>query len=426
MKYYPLSNPTSTGSQIKTDDYKYAGHELFLDATDVYTIQRETTFASNTYEDVTVRIIPVIDSKSGNKRSDDWKSLIFDPYDTFIPIIGSSFYFEDNYWLCVFTDNIKSTLVNCTIRRCNCQAKWIDNSGVYHAEAAIIDYDLAGTRNLERSDNLILPEGYIPFFIQSNERTRLIQANQKFLFGPKSHRVGFRIHGGGIQNMMTQQTTDEDSNSLMEFVLESYQINPDVDNLDLGVADYYESRYSISLSASQITGNIGESYPINATLLLNNIPTSGSLTYTSSSSPIATINASGSIAMVASGSTIATAYMGGNPAISASALVTVSASSTPVTTTEIRITPSDNVSILEGDTASFTSYLYVNGVQQADVFTFPLVNANVPVDHYTLSNITNNGFDITNSEMYLDYPLLINATSGSYTKQISINLNGAW
>jgi hypothetical protein len=116
--------------------------------------------------------------------------------------------------------------------------------------------------------------------------------------------------------------------------------------------------------------------------------------------------------------------MGGNPAISGSALVIVTASGT--TTNEVRITPSDNTSILEEDYANFTVYLYTNGIQQSDVFTFAVANSNVPIANYTISNMTANGFRITNNIMCLEYPLLINATSGSYTKQISIQLNGAF
>jgi DNA-binding protein Fis len=116
--------------------------------------------------------------------------------------------------------------------------------------------------------------------------------------------------------------------------------------------------------------------------------------------------------------------MGGNPSVSASATITVTASGT--TTNEVRITPSTNTSITEGESQTYTSYLYSNGVQQADVFTFTLANANVPVANYIMDTITNNSFKITNVNMYLDYPLLINATSGSYTQQISIVLAGAF
>jgi hypothetical protein len=424
MKYFPLSPVSATGSQIKIDDYKYAGHILFTDSTDVFTIQRETSFASQTYQNIDVRVTPVINLSTGEKRGDDWKQLIFDPYETFVPTIGSLFYFDDNYWICTFTDNIKSTLLNIIIRRCNEQLRWVDDNGVIYQEPICVDYDITGTRDLVRQDDMVLPQGYCDCFVQLNTRTELVKPNQRFLFGRPKQRVCWKLFGNGIMNSQNQQTLSDTTARLMTLTMGGYQYNEQTDNLTLGIADYYKQVYSISLSASSITGNVGETYPLNATLLCNSLPTSGSLTYTTSSSTISTISSSGLLTLNTAGSTIATAYMGGNPTITASALVTVTASGT--TTNEVRVTPSTNTQILEGESQTFTSYLYTNGVQQADVFTFTLANANVPVANYTMDTITNNSFKITNVNMYLDYPLLINAVSGSYTKQISIMLAGAF
>jgi len=414
---------TSSASQIKINEYKYAGHSLFKNSTDIFTIQRETSFASQTYQNIDVRVTPVINLSTGEKRSDDWKQLIFDPYETFVPTIGSMFYFDDNFWLCVFTDNIKSTLLNIIIRRCNEQLRWISDNGIYYAEPICVDYDITGTRDLLRQDDLALPQGYCDCFLQLNERTELVQPNQRFLFGRPKQRVCWKLFGNGIMNSQNQQTLTDTTARLMTLTMGGYQYNTQTDNLELGVADYYKNIYTINLSSSSISGNVGETYQLGATLLMNNMPTTGSLTYSISSSSIATISTSGLLTLSSSGSTIATAYMGGNPTVSASALVSVTASGT--TTNEIRVTPSDNVEILEGDTQVFTTYLYTNGVQQADVFTFAPVNSNVPTDHYILTP-SSNGFSLQNIERYLDLPLLITATSGSHTKQISITLNGAF
>jgi len=414
---------TPSASQIKVNEYKYAGHTLFKNSTDIFTIQREISFGSQIYQDIDVRITAVVDSKTGQKRGDDWKQIILDTYETFIPTIGTLFYFDDNFWLCVFTDNIKSVLLNCVVRRCNEQLRWIGDNGVIYQEPLVVDYDITGTRDLLRQDDLALPQGYCDCFLQLNTRTELVQPNQRFLFGRPNQRVCWKLFGNGIMNSQNQQTLTDTTARMMTLTMGGYQYNTQTDNLTLGIADYYKLVYSISLSASQISGNVSESYPINATLLCNNLPTTGSLTYATSSSTIATVNTSGSITLNASGSTTITSYMGGNPSVSASALISVTASGT--TTTEIRVLPSDNTEILEGDTTIFTTYLYTNGVAQANTFTFAAANTNVPTDHYIMIT-NNNGFSLENVERYLDLPLLITATSGSYTKQISITLNGAF
>ncbi len=425
LRYYSTAPPSSASQTFKNDAYALYNSQFNL-ATDWFQIERESSFGSGSYVSIDVRLTSLIDQKTGTKMGDDWRQIIFSPADNFTDGIGWKYRFNNNVWVSVFSDVLKSLVVNCATRRCNAMLRWIDDNGVIYEEECAIDYNLIGTRNLERGDNLVLPEGYVLVYAQLNDKTKKIKPNQRFLFGPPEQRTCMRIHGGGLQNMLNQQTSDDTSGQLLVMTMENYQVDETTDNLTLGIADYYRSVYSVSLSASQISGNIGESYPINATLLLNSIPTSGSLTYTSSASDIATIDTSGSITMIASGSTIAYAYMGGNADISASALVAVSASSAPINTEEIRVTPSDNVSILEEDTTTFTSYLYLNGVQQADVFTYAPANTNVPTNHYTLTTISQNSFSVKNNEMYLESPLLINATSGSYTKQISISLNGAW
>jgi hypothetical protein len=424
MKYYPLTPVVTTASQIMLSDFQYAGHTLFKESLDIFTVQKETIFGSKVFEDIDVRITSVINVSTGTKLSDDFKQLIFDPIETFIPKMGTLFFFDSNYWLGTFTDNIKSVLTNIIVRRCNEQLRWIDENGVIQSEYCCVDYELTGVRDLVRQDDPILPQGYISIYSQLNERTELIRPNQRFLFGRPKNRICWRVFGNGIQSSQNLETLDDTSGRLLTLTVGGYEINEQVDNLPLGIADYYKSIYTISLSSSSISGNTTETYPINATLLLNNSPTSGSLTYTTSSSSIATISASGLLTLNSAGSTIATAYMGGNPTISASALVTVTTSGTTIN--EVRITPSDNVSIIEGESQTFTSYLYTNGVQQADTFTFSLVDSNVPTNRYMLSTLSNNSFSVENINMYLDYPLLINAVSGSYTKQISIMLAGAF
>ena len=424
MKYYNLAPPPSTGSQILLNDFKASANAMFEISTDVFTISRESSFASGSFIDTRVRVTSAINSLTGKRRGDDWKQIIFSPYDTFTDGIGYKYKFNSNTWLSIFSDVLKSVVTNCTVRRANENLRWIGDDGVYYSEECIIDYDLVGTRDLIRQDDMVLPQGNVRIYAQLNDKTAKIKPNMRFLFGRPDQRVCWRIFGNGIMNSQSPITNSETTGNLLELTVGAYQVDPQLDDLINGIADAYKSTYSITLSASQISGNITESYPLSPTLLINNTPTSASFTYATSSSTIASISASGIVTLNASGSAIASVYMGGNPAISASALISVTASGT--TTEEVRITPSDNISIIEGDTTTFTSYLYINNIQQANSFTYTKTNTNVPTNHYNLYPLTNNSFSIENIERYYDYPLLITATSGSYTKQISINLEGAF
>ena len=424
LPYYTLSPPISSASQVMKTAFDTVIHQQFSVATDAYDINRETPFASASYVDTRVRVTSATNALTGKFLGDDFKQLLFNPSDNIDIKIGNLYNFSDNYWLAIYSDAIKSIVSNGTIRRCNNMLKWIGEDGVLYQEPAICDYELIGTRNLSRQDDMVLPQGTLKIFCQLNNRTELIKPNQRFLFGRPNQQICLRVLGNGEMNAQMQATLDNTSSTLLTLTVDAYQVNPDTDDLINGIADAYKSVYSINLSDSSITGNVGETYNIGATLLCNSLPTSGSLAYSTTASSVASISASGLLTLNSAGSTIATAYMGGNPTVSASATITVTASGT--TTNEIRVTPSDNVAILEGESQTFTLYLYTNGTQQSDVFTFSLANSNVPTNRYILSTLSNNSFSVENINMYLDYPLLINAVSGSYSKQISIQLNGAF
>jgi len=83
--------------------------------------------------------------------------------------------------------------------------------------------------------------------------------------------------------------------------------------------------------------------------------------------------------------------------------------------------------VLEGDTEDYTVTLYQNDVLQADTFSISLYDKNVPDSKYTLTQTDGNNFSIKNNEMFLDYPLILTLTSsGSVSKNLSIELKGAW
>jgi hypothetical protein len=424
LSCYQISPPPASASQIMENEFNYAANAIFENCLDVFTVERESIFGSNVYSNVRARITSAISSLTSKLLGDDFKQIIHNPADGIELKLGDTYKFNDCWWISIFSDAIKSVISNGTVRRANNMLKWIDENGVLYLEPCIIDTEITGNRNLTRQDDVVLPQGYVKIFTQANNRTEKIKPNQRFLVGRPNQQVCWRVLGNGEMNAQDLITDDNTSSRLLTLTVDAYQINEQTDDLINGIADAFKSVYTITLSSSSISGNTTETYPLNATLLLNNLPTSGSLTYTTSSSSIATISASGLLTLNSTGSTIATAYMGGNPTISASATIIVTSSGT--TTNEVRINPSDNISIIEGESQTFTSYLYTNGVQQADVFTFTLANSNVPTNRYVLSTLSNNSFSVENVNMYLDYPLLILATSGSYTKQISIMLAGAF
>jgi hypothetical protein len=146
------------------------------------------------------------------------------------------------------------------------------------------------------------------------------------------------------------------------------------------------------------------------------------LDYSTSSSSIASVSGSGLINFVSTGSCFVTINLVKNILVSASALVNVSASA--IDNYEVRISPPPSI-ILEGDTQNFICYLYKNGIQQSDSFIFAS-GSSVPNKNYSLTIINGNSFSVKNIEKYLENPLSIVCSSGSYVDNAEILLNGLW
>jgi len=421
-KYYLSGSPIffKTPTELYTDGFDAWIEEEFYNASDYYVIKEESTFASGSLVDIGVRVNRAVSSLTGAKLGDDFKQLLFLP--GHVTGLGYKYYFDKNYWVCTHTEAIKNIGISCTVRRCNNVLRWMDQYGNYCSEPCIIDYEIKRpTDSLGRADP-VTPEGFIQIFAQGNDNTRLIPPSQRFLFGNSHNRICYKVYGNGINNFVNQETIDEDSANLVWFYLGASYINNETDDITNGIADRYKINYELTITPSSISGSPTETLQLYPTATLNDVVVDKTIVYSSSGSAIASVSGSGLVTLNSTGSCNITGYIENNTSASAIVLVTVSGSTT---LTEIRVNPNPDF-ILQGETTSYTVYLYTNGVQQSDVFTFTLGNNDVPVENYTLSTISGNSFSIKNIKVYMDDPLVIDCTSGSNTKQLSILLKGSW
>jgi len=423
-KYFTVAESITfqTPKESILSDFQANVDAEFSVAPDIYTIQEEVPFSAGLYIDVDVRINSAISSETGIKLSDDFKKIIFQDL-SHDAEIGYKYYFDSNYYLAMNSDVTKTFVSSITARRCNNELRWMDSDDNSRSEHCVIDYSIKRPSDSVGQSAPVTGEGFIVVYTQLNDITRKIKSGQRFLFGNSDGWKAFKIFGNGIQNFLNQNTEDNDSCKLLMLEMGADTVNEDVDNTTDGIADFYKNVYSLTLTPSSISGSVGDTFQISADLELNDISITKDMTYVSSASSIATVSSSGSVILVANGSTDILVYVSNNTSASAVCSVVVSAIS--VAPYEIRVTPADDT-ILEGLTTTFTVYGYVGGVQQADVYLFTLADSNVPHDNYTLTTVSDNSFSVRNNSMYLSYPLIITATSGSYTENIEIQLRGAW
>ena len=427
-KYISSSSPVYTNPPAVTwqSDFQYWVNEQFFSAPDAFTIQEETTFGSGSLVDVDVRVNRAINAYTGEKLGDDFKLLLFRDLQHSVGI-GQLFWFDDNYWISYNSERIKNFAASCVIRRCNNTLRWVDENGEFYSEPCSIDYSISRPRDEMGSKDPVTPAGYVTVYSQLNNKTKKIKGNQRFLFGSVQNRVAFKVFGDGVRNFLNQETNDDESGKLLMLTMGGNYVNTETDDIISGIADINKTIYLLSLNPSLITGNASDSYQLTPLLTFNGNPVNKNISYFTSSSPIATISGSGSGSVLVllnnSGSCNITAYMTNNPSASAVVPVTVSASAT--NDYQIRIDPNPNL-IYQGDTTSYSGYLYLNGAVQGDVVSFALANTLVPVDHYTFTVVDANHFSIKNNEVYLDYPLTITCSSGSTTRNVDIELRGSY
>jgi hypothetical protein len=392
----------------------------FSNATDVFTIQEESAFGNNTMQNVTVRINSSISSMTGKKLGDDFKNILFQDVDH-ATSLGWKYYFDDNYWIVVNTEILKNLGASCSVRRCNNALRWCDENGVVYTEPCAIEYDITQNRDYTRGVP-VTPTGDINIFCQNNTTTGKIKAGQRFLFGNTDNWVAYRLYGDGIRNYINMKTLDNASSHLTQYTMGVNYDNLDTDDLINGVADYYKRTYILNVSPSSLSGNPGDKFELVPVLTLNGLLASKTIEYLTSGSSIATTS-SNIVTMNSSGSCNINCYMHENPLVNINVPVIVT--STPTNEYEIRISP-NNYSILESDTQVYVVYLYLNGTIQADAFVFSLYDGNVPAENYSFNILGNNSFSITNNHLFVEHPLIINAVSGTNSKQISLMLKGAW
>jgi hypothetical protein len=270
---------------------------------------------------------------------------------------------------------------------------------------------------------MVVPSGMIEVLVQGNDVTRTLKPNQRFLFGSSGQFTAYRIEGGGFANFNNQITLDNNSAGLIRLSMAVDFLNEQEDDLVNGIADGLQYAYTLSLNQATASGDAGQTVQLQALVSVNQGVVSRTINWSSSDTNVATVDSDGLVIFVSEGIAIITASLENNTSVSDTCIVEVG--TTPVDNYQVIYSPTKNY-VLEGETRLWEVYLYKNGVQQADAFVFVLDPNSVPSSNYTYQVTGDNGFGISNLEMFLTDTLDVTATSGIYEVTISITLRGAW
>jgi len=393
-------------------------------ASDLFTIQMEIPYASQAYEDVSVRITRLFDGKTGVSVGDDYKRILFRS-NTNPPGLGTMFQFDDNYWIVTNSETIKGIATTCVVRRCNNFLRWKDyDTGVTYTQPCVVDYLIKETRDYSTGGaSLVQPSGFLEVIAQFNTVSNKIRPSKRFLFGNSSNWNGFKVQGGGINNHDNRLTADNTSVGLLRISMLANQVNEDTDDIVNGIADAFENVYSLGLDAGTLTMADGDSYSLIATLEQNGSTVSRSLTWTSSNELVATVDSFRVITAIGAGDTTITCSMTENSSVFDVCVVDV----VLVPTSNYSVVISPNLDfVYEGEEQIFTTTLYLNGLAQPDVFTYTLTDNGISSNSFRYNVLSGNTFWIKNIQRVNGNNLSVLATSGIHSINIPITLKGAW
>ena len=263
--------------------------------------------------------------------------------------------------------------------------RWYDEDGVYREFPIYVDASDAGM-GLEENKDLVLTDGRIKAYVQFNSHTSKLREGQEFLLGRQNKRAKYRI----------SFEDDFEADEILRMRLSRYQVNQDVDNTTLGIANYTNRPvFTLTVDPTISEISIGNNVQLTATLLDRDGQASNKpITWTSSDDSIATVDTNGLVTGVANGSVTITAEMTNNSGVSNTSLIDVTA--TPTQNIEYVLTP-DIDSLIRSQEKTFTVQKLNNGVAEVETFTITVDGSTTAsADDYEFEVLSTTSFALKN------------------------------
>lgn len=159
-------------------------------------------------------------------------------------------------WLCL-SDDPNDVYVSGKIERCNFDLKWIDQDGAIQIFPSILYFNARSNFGTEEDKVMNLPAGRRQIVVSKHVETQSIQRDTRFIIGSEAFKV-----------IDTDFMSDD---GLVNLSLQSDQIDPVKDNIELGIADYHKlSKYELLiLNDNPLSLSINQSARINVRVMRN-------------------------------------------------------------------------------------------------------------------------------------------------------------
>lgn len=390
------------------DNYFSKVDQVWEYAPDIEIVEIQKDFGSTEYYPYKMRVERVFNAKTQDTRSDDWKEFLSPEPDFDLPY-GLYLRWKNNYWIVYNKENFDYPTRGVICRRCITTFNWIDEWG------NLREYPVSIGKPKEASDYVNVqftnPGGFNVFYMQLDQYSKYIRPNDRFMVGNDSYWTSYKVQGGGVANYLREETMNATSTGLLSLICFTYEGNDDTDNLEIGVANYYEKIFTMELDQYEIQQYSGFSTKIIPTIkrgivIKDNVE----LSWQSSDENIVTVSEDGTITLMDKGEADIICTMAKNNSVTKSVHIINMGEKEEGQEEEkfyeARIYPNIH-EIKQGTSQTYVVEYYENdNIVSPQKITIKIDRNNVPKQNFVFTT-NDNTFTITNKTKYFESPLKV-------------------
>ena len=391
------------------DNYFSKIDQVWEYAPDIEIVEIQKDFGSTEYYPYKMRVERVFNAKTQDTRSDDWKEFLSPEPDFDLPY-GLYLRWKNNYWIVYNKENFDYPTRGVICRRCITTFNWIDEWG------NLREYPVSIGKPKEASDYVNVqftnPGGFNVFYMQLDQYSKYIRPNDRFMVGNDGYWTSYKVQGGGVANYLREETMNATSTGLLSLICFTYEGNDNTDNLEIGVANYYEKIFTMELDQYEIQQYSGFSTKIiptikRGTVIKDNVE----LSWQSSDENIVTVDEDGTITLINEGEADVICTMTKNDSVTKSVHIINMGEKEEGQEEEkfyeARIYPNIH-EINQGTSQTYVIEYYINdNVASPQEITIEIDRNNVPKQNFVFTT-NDNTFTITNKTKYFESPLKVN------------------
>ena len=391
------------------DNYFSKIDQVWEYAPDIEIVEIQKDFGSTEYYPYKMRVERVFNAKTQDTRSDDWKEFLSPEPDFDLPY-GLYLRWKNNYWIVYNKENFDYPTRGVICRRCITTFNWVDEWG------NLREYPVSIGKPKEASDYVNVqftnPGGFNVFYMQLDQYSKYIRPNDRFMVGNDGYWTSYKVQGGGVANYLREETMNATSTGLLSLICFTYEGNDNTDNLEIGVANYYEKIFTMELDQYEIQQYSGFSTKIiptikRGTVIKDNVE----LSWQSSDENIVTVDEDGTITLINEGEADVICTMTKNDSVTKSVHIINMGEKEEGQEEEkfyeARIYPNIH-EIKQGTSQTYVIEYYINdNVASPQEITIEIDRNNVPKQNFVFTT-NDNTFTITNKTKYFESPLKVN------------------